>query len=90
VAGYVERVMETVLILSRDRPMQLLCTLETLLVHGRGLEDTTIQVRLRARADVVLRQYYEVYERGRPLANLLFIEGNLFAGLRLGRDPNLL
>jgi hypothetical protein len=67
VAGYVERVMETVLILSRDRPMQL-----------------------RARADVVLRQYYEVYERGRPLANLLFIEGNLFAGLRLGRDPNLL
>lgn len=36
--------MVTVRIFSRDRPMHLLCTLETLLAHGHGLEDTTIQV----------------------------------------------
>lgn len=78
--------MDTVLIFSRDRPMQLLCTPETLLPHGRWLEDTTIQVLLRARDNVVLRQ---VCERVRPRAKLLFIEEHLFAGLRVGRDPDL-
>jgi hypothetical protein len=72
--------MDTVLIFSRDRPMQLLCTLETLVEQARDLAGTTIQVLLRASDDVFLRQYHEVYRRiSTRAANVLFIEERSFA-----------
>ena len=40
--------MDTVILFSRDRPLQLHCTLQTLLEHGQGLAGVPIQVLLRA------------------------------------------
>lgn len=74
--------MDTVIIFSRDRPLQLHCTLQTLLQHGQGLAGVPIQVLLRATDDVYLRQYREVYSelsRLHQTCSLLFLEEQTFA-----------
>lgn len=74
--------MDTVIIFSRDRPLQLHCTLQTLLEQGQGLADVPIQVLLRATDDVYLRQYREVsseLSRLHPHCQLLFLEEETFA-----------
>jgi glycosyltransferase involved in cell wall biosynthesis len=74
--------MDTVIIFSRDRPLQLHCTLQTLLEQGQGLADVPIQVLLRATDDVYLRQYREVcFELSRLHRDcqLLFLEEQTFA-----------
>ena len=73
--------MDTVIIFSRDRPLQLHSTLETLLDQGLGLADVPIQVLLRATDDVYLRQYREVFTELHRLhqdCQLLFLEEQVF------------
>lgn len=70
---------DTILIFSRDRPMQLACTLETLLREATGLESVLIQVVLRASDGIFLRQYHEVSEQLRDQCRLLFLEEQSFS-----------
>jgi glycosyltransferase involved in cell wall biosynthesis len=74
--------MDTFIIFSRDRPLQLHCTLRTLLEQGNGLAGVPIQVILRATDDVYLRQYREVFRELSGLRDdcrLLFVEEESFA-----------
>jgi len=74
--------MDTVIIFSRDRPLQLHCTLQTLLDQGCGLADVSIQVLFRATDDVYGRQYREVFTELSRLhqdCRLLFLEEQTFA-----------
>jgi glycosyltransferase involved in cell wall biosynthesis len=73
--------MDTVIIFSRDRPLQLHCALQTLLDHGQGLEDVSIQVLFWATDDVYGRQYREVFtelSRVHQGCRLIFLEEQTF------------
>lgn len=71
--------METVLIFSRDRPLQLACTLSTLRTQAADLESVQIQVLLCATDDIYLRQYREVFAEQAGGGPLLFLEEQQFA-----------
>lgn len=71
--------MDTVLVFSRDRPLQLACTLATLRAEAVDLAEVQVQVLLCATDEVYLRQYREVCAEQNGCGRILFIEERNFA-----------